>query len=64
MALLEVEMQRVALIPSNQLDTKGLPLHKAVILCLMDNFATRKSSNEHGFFVTVTSLKKIGEGKI
>jgi len=25
---------------------------------------TRKSSNEHGFFVAVTSLSKIGEGRI
>ena len=39
-------------------------LHEAVILRLMGSSATRKSSNEHGFFVTVTSLNKIGEGKI
>jgi len=38
--------------------------HKAVILRLMGDFATRKSSNEHEFSVVVTSLKKIGEGGI
>jgi len=64
MAILEVEMQRVILIPPDQLDTKGLPPHTAVILHLMDYFATTKSSNEHEFFITVTSLNKIGEGRI
>ena len=48
MALLEVEMQRVTLISPDQLDTKGLLPHKAVILRLMDDFTTRKSFNEHG----------------
>ena len=30
----------------------------------MEDFATRKASNEHGFFVVVTSLNKIGKGRI
>ena len=30
----------------------------------MESSATRKSSNEHGLFVIVTSLNKIGEGRI
>ena len=30
----------------------------------MEDFATRKSSNEHGFFVAVTYLNKIGEERI
>ena len=30
----------------------------------MEDFATRKSSNEHEFFVAVTSLNKIGEERI
>jgi len=38
--------------------------HKTVILRLMGYFATRKSSNEHGFSVDITSLNKIGEGRI
>jgi len=39
-------------------------LHKAVILHLMGSSATRKSSNEHDFFVAITSLNKIGEERI
>ena len=60
----EVEMQWDILIPSDQLDTKGLSLHKAVVLRLMEDFATKKSSNKHGFFVAVTFLIKIGEERI
>ena len=30
----------------------------------MGSYATRKSSNEHGFFIAVTSLNKIGKGSI
>ena len=52
---LEVEMQS---------GVKGLLPHKVIILYLMDEFATRKSSNEHGFFINFTSLNKIGEGRI
>ena len=40
------------------------PPHVAIILRLMEDFATRKSSNEHEFFVAVTSLNKIGEERI
>ena len=39
-------------------------LHKTLIIRLMEDFATRKSSNEHEFFVTVTYLNKIGEERI
>jgi len=38
--------------------------HKAVIFCLMGDFATRKSSNMHGFSVAIISLNKIGKGRI
>ena len=34
-----------------------------LILRLLADFATRKSSNEHWFSVDVTSLNKIGEGR-
>ena len=61
MVFLEVEMQGSILIPPDQLVRRS---SQAVILHLIGGFATRKSSNELGFFVTVTSLTKIGEGRI
>ena len=55
MVFFKVEMQS---------GVKGLLPYKAVILRLMEDFATRKSSNEHGFFAVVTSLNKICEWRI
>ena len=39
-------------------------LRKVVILRLTGSSTTRKSSNEHGFFVVITSLNKISDGRI
>ena len=61
MVFLEVEMQGSILI---HLTNWYENLHKAVILRWMGSSTTRKSSNEHGFFVIVTSFGKIGEGRI
>ena len=61
MVLLEVEMQGVfGFHPTNRCEG----LHKAIILCLIGSSTTRKSSNEHGFFIAVTFLSKIDEGRI
>ena len=57
MVFLEVEMQRNILIPPDQLVW-------VVILRLMSISTTKKASNEHAFFVAVTSLNKIGEERI
>ena len=57
MVILEVKMQGSIVIPPDQLVW-------AVILRLMGISTTRKSSNEYGFFVAVTFLSKIGEGRI
>ena len=45
-------------------DAEVLLPHKVIILRLMKNFATRKSSNEYGFSIVVTSLNKIGKERI
>ena len=50
MVFLEVKIQS---------GVKDLLPHKAVILRLMKDLASRKLSNEHGFFVTVDPLNKI-----
>jgi len=43
---------------------KALLPHNIVIIRLMKDLTTRKSSNEHRFFIAVTSSNKIGEGRI
>ena len=57
MVFLDVEIQRNILILSEQLVWTVIPR-------LMSISTTRKSSNEHGFFVDVTFGGKIGEGRI
>jgi len=57
MVFLEVEMQGSSLIPPDQ-------LMWAVILRLMSISTTKRAPNEHEFFVVVTSLSKISEGRI
>lgn len=64
MVFLEIDMPWNCLIPPDQLDTKGLLLHKAIILRLLEDVAARKSSKEHGYYIAVSCLNKIGEGKI
>ena len=43
---------------------EGPPPHEAIILRLMEDFASKKLSNEYGFFAAVASLNKIGERRI
>ncbi|URD98525.1 DNA-directed RNA polymerase [Musa troglodytarum] len=64
MVFLEVEMAWNVVILPEQLDANGLLLHKAIILRLMDDIANRKASKEHGYYVAVTTLNSIGEGKV
>jgi len=61
MMFLDIEIQGSILIPSTNWCED---LQKAIILRLMGSSITRKSSNEHEFFVAITSLNKIGEGRI
>ncbi|KAM0936641.1 putative DNA-directed RNA polymerase [Dioscorea sansibarensis] len=64
MVFLEVEMPWNVLIAPDKLDAKGLLLRKAIIIRLLEDIANRKASKEHGYYVAVTALKKIGEGKV
>ncbi|KAL5712355.1 hypothetical protein ACHQM5_014541 [Ranunculus cassubicifolius] len=61
---LKVELPWNILIPPENLDAKGLLLQRAILLRLLDEFARRKGTKEHGYFIAVTTLKNIGEGKV
>lgn len=52
------------MIPPENLDSNGLALQKAIIVRLMDDFAAKKATKDLGYFLAVTTLDKIGEGKI
>lgn len=64
MVFLEIELPWNISISPDKLNTKGLLLHKAIILRLLEDIAVRKSSDEHGFYIAVTAITETGEGKI
>lgn len=52
------------IIPPEKLAPDGLSLQKAIIIRLLDIFATKKAVKDLGYLLAVTTLEKIGEGKI
>lgn len=43
---------------------KGLKLQRAIILRILEDVAKRKATKEQGYFLAVTALKTVGDGKI
>ncbi|KAF9619104.1 hypothetical protein IFM89_005118 [Coptis chinensis] len=61
---LKIELPWNVLIPPENLDAKGLLLQRAVIIRLLEDFASRKATKDHGYFLALTTLNTIGEGKV
>ncbi|GJR14699.1 DNA-directed RNA polymerase V subunit 7-like protein [Tanacetum coccineum] len=51
-------------IPTENLDIKGLMLQKVILVCLLDDFSEKKVTKALGYLLAVTTLDKIGEGKV
>ncbi|GJW12902.1 DNA-directed RNA polymerase V subunit 7-like protein [Tanacetum coccineum] len=51
-------------IPAENLDIKGLMLQKAILVRLLDDFSAKKATKALGYLLAVTTLDKIGEGKV
>ncbi|KAK8945410.1 hypothetical protein KSP40_PGU006688 [Platanthera guangdongensis] len=64
MVFLEVEMQGNVVVHPDQLDSKGLLLRKGIILRLLEDIACRKASQEHGYYIAVTALNSVAEGRV
>lgn len=61
---LKVQLTWNVVIPAENLDVKGLMLQKAIIIRLLDDFSSKKATKDLGYFVILTNLDKIGEGKV
>ncbi|KAG2308320.1 hypothetical protein Bca52824_028068 [Brassica carinata] len=61
---LKVELPWNVMIPAENMDTKGLMLKRTILVQLLEAFASKRATKELGYYLTVTSLDKIGEGKI
>ncbi|KAL2515059.1 DNA-directed RNA polymerase V subunit 7 [Forsythia ovata] len=51
-------------IHAENLDAKGLMLKKAIIIQLLDDFAAKKAMKNLGYFLALTTVERIGEGKV
>ncbi|XP_050373795.1 DNA-directed RNA polymerase V subunit 7-like [Argentina anserina] len=61
---LKTELQWNVVIPAESLDAKGLMLQKAIVVRLLDDFAKRKATKDLGYLLALTTIEKIGEGKV
>ncbi|XP_038903799.1 DNA-directed RNA polymerase V subunit 7-like [Benincasa hispida] len=61
---LKVQLPWNVIIPAENLDAKGLMLQRSIIIRLLDEFATKKATKDLGYFLAVTTLENIGEGKV
>ncbi|XP_057957591.1 DNA-directed RNA polymerase V subunit 7 [Malania oleifera] len=61
---LTVQLPWNVIIPAESLDAKGLMLQRAIVIRLLDEFATKKATKDMGYFLAVTTLDSVGEGKV
>ena len=61
---LKVQLNWNVVIPAENLDIKGLMLQKAILVRLLDDFSAKKATKDLGYLLAVTTLDKIGEGKV
>lgn len=61
---LKVQLSWNVIIPAESLDAKGLMLQKAIIVRLLEDFSSKKGTEDLGYFLAVTNLESIGEGKV
>ncbi|XP_060194235.1 DNA-directed RNA polymerase V subunit 7-like isoform X1 [Lycium barbarum] len=61
---LESQLSWNVIIPAENLNVEGLMLQKAIVVRLLEDFASKKASKNLGYFMAVTTLEKIGEGRV
>ncbi|KAJ3702747.1 hypothetical protein LUZ61_006452 [Rhynchospora tenuis] len=64
MVFLEAEMSSNVLLSPEHLTPQGLLLRKSIITRLLEDIANKKASKEYGYFIAITSLNSIGEGRV
>ncbi|KAK1324436.1 hypothetical protein QJS10_CPA01g01516 [Acorus calamus] len=61
---LEVEISGNVFLPPSELDKQGLILHRSIIFHLLEDIARKKATQDHGYFVAVTTLNQVNNGRI
>ncbi|CAK7323274.1 unnamed protein product [Dovyalis caffra] len=60
---LKVQLPWNVIIPAENLDAKGLMLQRSIVVRLLDEFAKKRATKDLGYFLAVSTLENIGEGK-
>ncbi|KAL8140034.1 hypothetical protein V2J09_006055 [Rumex salicifolius] len=61
---LKVRMSWNVIIAAENLDVQGLLLQRAILVKLLEDFAAKKATKDLGNLLAVTTVDKIGEGKV
>ncbi|KAJ6431242.1 hypothetical protein OIU84_018686 [Salix udensis] len=61
---LKVQLPWNVIIPAENLDAKGLMLQRSIVVCLLDDFAKKRATKDLGYYLAVSTLESIGEGKV
>lgn len=61
--IFEVELQRDVPVLCQNLDSNGLISKRSIVTRLLEDLLIEKASEDHGYFLAVTSLKSIGKGE-
>ncbi|CAI0400197.1 unnamed protein product [Linum tenue] len=61
---LQVKLPWNVIIAPENLDIKGVLLQRAILVKVLEEFASRRAHKDLGYHIAVTSLESIGDGKV
>ncbi|KAM5552968.1 DNA-directed RNA polymerase V subunit 7 [Rosa sericea] len=61
---LKVELRWSIVVPPKSLDKDGVKFQTELSRRLLDDFATKRATKDLGYFLAVTTVESIGEGKV
>ncbi|CAL0316720.1 hypothetical protein Lal_00022267 [Lupinus albus] len=61
---LKVQLPWNVIISAENLQPESLMLQRAIVIRLLGDFAVKKATKDLGYYLAVTTLEKVGEGKV
>ncbi|KAF8088974.1 hypothetical protein N665_0522s0003 [Sinapis alba] len=61
---IKVKLPWNVMIPAEAMDPNGLMIQRAVLIRLLDAFASKKATKDLGYFIALKNLEEVGEGRI
>ncbi|KAI9117577.1 hypothetical protein K1719_011743 [Acacia pycnantha] len=60
----KVQLPWNVILSPESLEAGGLMLQRSIIIRLLDDFTVKKATKDLGYYLAVTTLERIGEGKV